>query len=140
MKNMIKVFGVIVFLAVIGLSMATAQSRARGIGSVTITGIPDQYHSKFVMMTLDTGGTGARNVAWGTRTISGASATINLLDWVTDQPTTIPNGNYGVNIIVAANMTAITNDEEEFVGIIMSKALAGETVTVEWDEFMDMTN
>ena len=140
MKSTIRLLGLILFVAVIGLSTATAQARSRGIGSVTITEIPAQYHGKFVMLTVDTGGSGARNVAWGTRTITGASATINLLDWVTDQPTTIRNGNYGLNIIIAANMTAITNDQEEFIGIIMSKALAGETVSVEWGEFMDMTN
>ena len=139
MKSTIKVFGVIAFIAVICLSTATAQS-AQNIGRITITDIPAQYNGKFIMLTLDTGGTGARNVAWGTRTITGTSATINLLDWVTDQPTTINAGNYGVNIILAANMNAIANDQEEYIGIIMIRALAGETDSIEWGEFMDMTD
>ncbi|MCL2007975.1 MAG: hypothetical protein FWG77_07795 [Treponema sp.] len=139
MKTMIKVFGVIVFIAVISLSTATAQS-AQNIGRITITEIPARYDGKFIMLTVDTGGSGARNVAWGTRTINGTSTTINLLDWVTDQPTTINAGNYGLNIILAANMSAIANDQEEFIGIIMARALSGETVSVEWGEFMDMTN
>ena len=133
MKNKIKVTTVIVLLAVIGLSMTVS---AETIGSLTITGIPAQYNGKFVMMTLDTGGRGARNVAWGTGTISGTSVTFNLLDWVTDQPTAIREGNYGVNIIIPANMQAIINDQEEYVGIIMSRALSGEAVSIAWSEFI----
>ena len=151
MKNMIRQFGVIFLAMVIGFSMAACASSPSGgtapsaasagtITSLTITGIPSQYDGKFVMMTLDTGGSGATTLAWGTRTISGTSVAINLLDWVTDQPTAIREGNYGVNIFVAANMQAIVDDEEEFIGIIMSRAFAGETVSVEWGEFMDMTN
>ena len=126
MKNMIKVLGIIVLVTVIGLPLmaggggqsSSSSSSGSGSGSggtittVNITGIPAQYEGKFMMLTLDTGGSGARNVAWGTRTITGTSATINLLDWVSDQPTAIRDGNYGVNIIIAANMTAIANDQE----------------------------
>ena len=135
MKNMIKVFGVILFVAVIGLSTVSAQS-APSIGSITITDIPAQYNGKFAMLTLDTGGTGARTLAWSTRTITGTSATFNLLDWVTDQPTTLSEGNYGVNLIIAANITAIANDEEEYVGIIMSRAFVGATISIEFGELM----
>ena len=142
MKNKIKVIGVIVLLAAIGLTMTacgsspSSGSSAGTIRSLTITGIPAQYNGRFVMMTIDTGGRGARNVAWGTRTISGNSATFSLLDWVTDQPTAIREGNYGVNIIIAANMQAIIDDRQEYVGIIMSRALAGEAVSIEWGEFI----
>ena len=146
MKNRIKVIGIIVLLAVIGLTMiacgsspssgSSARSSAGTIRSVTITGIPAQYNNRFIMLTLDTGGRGARNVAWGTYTISGNSATFNLLDWVTDQPTAIREGNYGVNIIIAANMSAIANDQHDYVGIIMSRALSGEAISIAWGEFI----
>ena len=145
MKSMIKVLGVIVFVVLIGFpvmaggksdSGSASTAPAATIGSITITDIPAQYNGKFAMLTLDTGGSGASNVAWATRTITGTSATFNLLDWVTDQPTAIREGNYGVNIVIAANMQAIADDQHEYVGIIMSRALAGESITVEFGELM----
>ncbi|MCL2007977.1 MAG: hypothetical protein FWG77_07805 [Treponema sp.] len=139
MKSMIKAFGIVLLITVIGISMGACASSASPrvtYNSVTITDIPSAFEGKFAMLTLDTGGSGARTLAWGTRTITGSSATFNLLDWVTDRPTTIREGNYGVNLIIAANMTAITNDEEEYVGIIMSRAFFGETVLIEFGELM----
>ena len=147
MKNLLRtriahIPGIIALVAIIGLSMTAcvsspqSSSSAGTITNVTITEIPAQYNGKFAMLTLDTGGRGARTLAWGTRTISGTSATFNLLDWVTDQPTALREGNYGVNIIIAATMQAIADDEEEYVGIIMSRALLGETISVEWGEFI----
>ena len=137
MKSKIRVIGVIVLVALIGLSMASCVSAPKGgMGSVTIVGIPGQYNGKFAMLTLDTGGRGARTLAWGSRTITGTSATFNLLDWVTDQPTALSDGNYGINIIIATSMQAIADDQEEYTGIIMVMALAGETVSIEWGEFI----
>ena len=140
MKSMIKVLGVVTLVALIGLSIAACASSpaqsAASITSVTITGIPSQYDGKFVMLTLDTGGSNARDLAWGTRTISGTSATFNLLDWVTDQPTTVIEGNYGVSIVIADNIQAILDDNELYIGVILSRALSGKTVSIGFGEFI----
>ena len=143
MKNMIKVLGVIVLVTVIGLplmagggSQSSSSSGTSSRGTITtaiITGIPAQYDGKFAMLTIDMNN---RNQAWGMLTITDSTATFNLLDWVTDQPTAIAGGNYGVNIIIADNMTAISNDQFLYVGVILSKALSGETVTVGFGEFV----
>ena len=139
MKSKIKVLGIIVIMAAIGLSIAACASSSQSAvvyRNVTITEIPAQFNGKFAMLTLDTGGSGARTLAWGSRTINGTSATFNLLDWVTDQPTTIRERNYGVNLIIADNMQAIADDEEEYVGIIMNRAFFGESISIEFGELM----
>ena len=135
MKNLLKLIGIIAFAAVIGFAM-TACEEAAEIGSVTITGIPSTYNGKFVMMLVDKGN---EVQAYGMGTISGTSHTFNLLDWDDDESTTISEGNYGVTIMIAQNMKAITDDEEEYIGVIFSKSFSGTTVSIAFSDFIDGT-
>ena len=134
MKGMSKLFGIIVLVAVIGLSMTACGSES-GVGSVTIAGIPSQYDGKFAMLLVDRGST---TQGWNMLTITGASATFNLLDWVNDRPTTLNEGNYSVSIVIAENITALTNEQYLYLGIILSRALSGETVSIGFGEFVSL--
>ena len=133
MKNMIKLFGIIAIVAIIGLSMVSCDSDPDPGTKVTITGIPSQYNGKFAMLMV---GFTDPFEAYGMLTISGTSATFELLDWDNDAPILVRNGNYPVSIIIADSMQAIVDDNEMYVGIILSKAFSGDTVSIGFNEFI----
>ena len=152
MKNLFnvhiaRILGIVLFTVVIGLSTTAAQSRrdsrgggsasAAGITSVTITNIPSQYNRKFAMLLIDSGNTTQR---WGMLTISGTSATFNLLDWVTDEASDLDAGNYSVTLVIGEDMTAIANSQYLFAGTILSKALSGRTVSIRLNEFTTISS
>jgi len=153
MKNfsrarIVQIFGIIALAVVIGLtgcasapsagtSTGTGSRTGSGVGSITITDIPAAYNGKFSMLLADRSDT---TQGWGMLTISGTSATFNILDWVTDRPTTISAGNYSVTLVIADNVTAAANDNYLYAGVILDKALSGQTVTVGFSEFISATS
>jgi len=133
MKNLLKVFGIIAFIAVIGFTM-TACDEKDGVESVTITGIPSEYNGKFAMMLVDKG---SKTHGWAMGTITGTSSTFNLLDWDDDEPTTISEDNYTVALLIANNVNDVSAKTYLFEGIIMSRSFSGTTVSIGFGEFIN---
>ena len=85
MKNYIKFFGIIAFVAVIGFSFISCEeeeeitlfdAKSGEQSKITITGIPDTYNDKFAVLNVFTEPQG---VALGTKIVSG-SVTLDLLN------------------------------------------------------------
>ena len=130
------IFGIIVLIAIIILlsgACRTGTSPEPGIGRITITGIPAIYDGKFAMLLVD-----SNNItqAWGMITISGTSTTFNLLEMINDISTTINPGNYNVSILISESLTAVTEEDFIYIGILLGKALQGETASIAFNEFI----
>jgi hypothetical protein len=122
---------------------ASSQAPATSVQSTgpqlrtTVTGIPDEHNGKLGMITFSAGS--SRNdptLAWAMGTISNSSTTLNILDWVTDQPYN-KTGNYFVTFFVYEDIDAAAAGQTLWQGIIMSKDI-GEVNSIEFSEFTKM--
>ena len=157
MKNrtaMLRMAGTIAIALVIGLltgclsvppagvgagAGAGAESRpanSAGVGTITVTDIPSAFNGKFAMILVRIDTT---NHGWGMLTISGTSASFDVLDWVTDQSTTVSAGTYFVSMYIADSMEDVIQENYLFVGGVLDKALSGQTVTMRFSEFVEVT-
>jgi hypothetical protein len=116
MKNILKFFGIIVLVTVIGFSMTACEEdedcKHTGTAKITITDL-SEYNNEHAMLVV-----GNREF-WGTGKITSGSIAIEMLCWECDQPD-FKAGTYDVALSIADTFSNLADDDKRsFFGIII---------------------
>ena len=126
----------VAFMLIAGFVFAQTVSAQQK--KLTVSGIPAAYNGKAALLYLISGG---NHAAWAAATISGGSASCNLLDWVTDQPWNA-NGNYQVAFLIYNSLQEATANPANslWTGATVSTAVTQANTTVRWSEFIETSS
>jgi hypothetical protein len=137
MKNTFKIFGIIVFIAVIGFSFTACPEEVEEfdrdgvVKTITVTGIPTEYIGKYGNIGLGTGS--GEIAAIGLGNISGATTSWDLID---AKNTSKGFDGIGMFMVVFWIEESATDDTELFDGYIHRKSITEKTTTIPFGEIV----
>ena len=139
MKNLIKTFGIIAFVAVLGLGLFTSCAEDPVPTDITITGITSTYEGKYAVIGLSKSISDQAVLAVGLgKTISGGTATWDLLDQDANAYS-VKDGTYLVMIIIYESKAAYEADKDsEIYTGFATTALKATDNTIAFSKFTEL--
>jgi len=96
---------------------------------ITVVGIPEKYNGNVGMMTFND------KYAYAIASVVNSAITLPVLDWEKDMPFSL-NGNYEIYFILSQDLTRMSGEEYLYIGVIMSRNIINENVTIQWGEII----